>query len=499
VQDERADVCVVGNGVLGLATAWALLQLDPGLEVVVVGPAARDGAASPAAAAMLNSLAELSEGSRASSAGRARVAVGRLAAKRWPGYLERLGAALREEPPPIRPGTTLILNTQSGGGDEANFETVRGALIELDEPHHEIAPATISGLDPAPDQRPLRALHIPGEGSVDSRAVLAALDAAGRGTGRATVRDAWAQGFVRDAGGRVTGVRLRGGTTIQAGDTVLAAGAGSQRLLDGLDEADRIPWLLAGRGVAAVLRPRAAALSHVVRTPVRSGGCGLHLVPLAGGDLYLGATNEVALAPRRHAGAGAVQGLLTAALGQLGASLYEAEIVEWRVGNRPITLDGFPLVGPTDVPGLWLLGGTYRDGFHCAPVLAEHLARRLLGLPASEVDPRFAPARPLLEARSPEASVEEYARHAASGAIEHGARLPAFLGLGDLEAAARAKAQEVVAWIDEPAGLAPELIDGILCAPRPREAAARFSERMRRLREAHVGTAVPAEVQVSGV
>jgi glycine/D-amino acid oxidase-like deaminating enzyme len=388
------------------------------------------------------------------------------------------------------------LNTQSGRGDEGNFEAVRQALIEWGEPHEEIAPGTLSGLDPAPDQRPLRMLHIHNEGSVDSRAVLAALGTAAQRTGRVTIRDAWAEGFETDARGRVTGVRLQGGTTVQAENTVLAAGAGSQRLLDQLDEADRIPCLLAGRGVAAVLRPRFAAPSHVVRTPVRSGGCGLHLVPLAGGDSYLGATNEVDLSPRRHASVGAIQGLLTAALGQLGAPLYEAEIVEWRLGNRPLTLDGFPLVGGTDVPGLWLLSGTYRDGFHCAPVLAEHLARYLLGLPASEVDPRFGPSRPLLEARSPDASVEEYARHAASGAIEHGARLPAFLGMGDLEAAARIRAQEVIDWIDEPAGLAPEVIDGILCSPQPREAAARVSERMRRLREAHGGAVARDELQV---
>jgi hypothetical protein len=169
----------------------------------------------------------------------------------------------------------------------------------------------------------------------------------------------------------------------------------------------------------------------------------------------------------------------------VGASLYEAEIAEWRIGNRPLSLDGYPLVGPTGIDGLWLLTGTYREGFHCAPVLGPHLARMVLGLESTDVDPRFSPARPFLDPATPEESAHAYARHAASGALEHGARLPSFLGVDDLAAAARVRAMEVVEWLDLPVGLAPELVDAVLCSPDPRATATSLGGAARRLLAAH--------------
>lgn len=45
-----------------------------------------------------------------------------------------------------------------------------------------------------------------------------------------------------------------------------------------------------------------------------------------------------------------------------------------QVGNRPIPADGFPLIGPTGIDGLFLATGTYRDGLHQSPLIAGHVA-----------------------------------------------------------------------------------------------------------------------------
>ena len=50
---------IIGNGILGLMTAWRLIGRDPKGTVCVVGPASQKGCASLAAAAMFNSFCEV--------------------------------------------------------------------------------------------------------------------------------------------------------------------------------------------------------------------------------------------------------------------------------------------------------------------------------------------------------------------------------------------------------------------------------------------------------
>ena len=56
---HAARVVVAGNGALGLATAWRLAVQAPDVEVIVVGPAEREGGASQAAGAMLGHFGEI--------------------------------------------------------------------------------------------------------------------------------------------------------------------------------------------------------------------------------------------------------------------------------------------------------------------------------------------------------------------------------------------------------------------------------------------------------
>ncbi|CAM5237376.1 Formimidoyl fortimicin A synthetase OS=Lysinibacillus sphaericus OX=1421 GN=LS41612_11915 PE=4 SV=1 [Lysinibacillus sphaericus] len=59
---------------------------------------------------------------------------------------------------------------------------------------------------------------------------------------------------------------------------------------------------------------------------------------------------------------------------------FNADIKKIQVGNRPIPADGFPLIGQIKYDGLWLATGTYRDGLHQSPLIAEHLANEISGI-----------------------------------------------------------------------------------------------------------------------
>jgi len=129
----------------------------------------------------------------------------------------------------------------------------------------------------------------------------------------------------------------------------------------------------------------AQLLSHVVRTP------DVYLIPRADGELLIGATmEEMGFDLSRTAGA--VMDLLRHAWEALPA-IYDLPLVEISVGLRSAVDDNLPLIGATDVEGLFLAVGHYRGGVLLAPATAHYLAQWIVEsrMPA-ELEP-FAPAR----------------------------------------------------------------------------------------------------------
>ena len=71
----------------------------------------------------------------------------------------------------------------------------------------------------------------------------------------------------------------------------------------------------------------------------------------------------------------------------LSLSLQGAEVVETWAGLRPGTPDGLPILGPTDVDGLLIATGHYRNGILLAPITAK-LVREWITTGKTEFDAR---------------------------------------------------------------------------------------------------------------
>ena len=112
-------------------------------------------------------------------------------------------------------------------------------------------------------------------------------------------------------------------------------------------------------------------------------GAGGYLVPRASGDVLVGATTEHVGFTRGVTLAGLAQLIATATA--VAPRLAGCNVLEHWAGFRPGTTDGLPLVGPTNVEGLWLASGHYRNGILLAPVTAEILSAQLLEQPLSEL------------------------------------------------------------------------------------------------------------------
>ncbi|MBW5425534.1 FAD-dependent oxidoreductase [Streptomyces sp. BG9H] len=477
------DVAVAGNGVLGLSIAVELARRSPGLRVAVAGPAARPGAATVAAGAMLNCFAEVTDRVGAHPASRTKFALARAALDAWPDWLEGLRDGGRGRGPElVSPGTFVVLGARATPTATRNFDAVHAALKEYAEPHHEVEAADIPGLRPVPHERPVRALYLEREGAVDARAVLDALEDTGRRLG-VTFLDGQASELL-SAHGKVTGMRLEDGTELAAGAVVVAAGAASHTLLR-QPLPDRTPPLLHGTGLAVrTARQAPPGFDRVIRTPTRSGACGMHLVPLGGGQEYIGATNIVLFDPPPGPRIGVTQSLLRFATDQFDTRLGMSAVQEWHYGSRPVPLDCFPLLGPAaGTDGLFVATGTYRDGLHSSPVIARHLTDMILGPGTTpELLEPFAPVRAPIETMTVEACVELSVSDAVETATEYGMRMPYFLDTEPVAAHARDEARRALERLAQPVALAPEILAAVGEASAPH--IERLNTYLRQLRRA---------------
>jgi len=187
--------------------------------------------------------------------------------------------------------------------------------------------------------------------------------------------------FVRDRVTRVSGggAALRVTTTSGSRDAthvVLAAGAWTNTI-----EGIRTPPLRPVRGQLLYLGWNAEPLSTIVWGP----RC--YVVPRLDGTVLVGATVEEAGFDER-ATAGGVHDLLDAVCELLPAA-RDATLLGVRVGLRPATPDGLPVIGPDpDVPGLIHASGHYRNGVLLAPVTAKLIGDLIV---EGQVDPLLAP------------------------------------------------------------------------------------------------------------
>ncbi len=418
------DVVVVGNGVLGLSLGLSLVRSD--LSVVVVGERSRPYAASVAAGAMLGCFGEVTSTLLASGEGRRKLDLGVEAQQLWPRWLEGLTSDTGRNAADLvtADGTVVILNTVGVAGiDSANFQSIQSALTTYEQKHEEIDVDDIAWISPDTASRPLRALFIPDEHAIDSAALLATLEAAFAARGGVLVDDSVTT--LDHLAGRVRGVVLASGGALSGGEVVLAAGAASQAVVASVPElAERVPPLISGYGLSVLLSaPESPGPRHVIRTPNRAFACGLHMVPRNAGEVYVGATNVISTTPVSTPVIRDVQFLLDCAARQLHRDFWTAGVNRIQVGNRPVALDGFPLIGAA-MPGLWMLTGTYRDGLHLSPLLAAELSARILGGPPRADLSVFEPVRTPIQPASRRDIVETSVTHMVATGYEHDWRVP---------------------------------------------------------------------------
>lgn len=355
------SVVVIGSGIAGAATCFALARRGAAVTLVDDGA---PGQATAASAGILQPWSSAVEGPFADLYVRG--------AAFWPEVLARLADVGVTRTDHRRSGA-LVVHADPAEVDaaEARVERRRAADPEVVGRVERIGGARARDLFP-PLARGLDALWIEGGGRVDGRTVRdALLDAAGR---LGAVRRPGRAALVDD--GRVT----VDGHELRADAVVVAGGAWTNDLLGAL-------------GLGVPVAPQRGQITHLTLPGVDTTHWpSVHplshhyLVAFDGSRVAVGATRETGSGfDARVTAAGQLQVLQDAL--SVAPGLADATVLETRVGLRPLAEDTLPIVGA--VPGhegLFVATGYGAAGLTMGPLLGDALARSVLGEPAPELD-----------------------------------------------------------------------------------------------------------------
>lgn len=224
-------------------------------------------------------------------------------------------------------------------------------------------PGELHATAPSVNSTSLGALQCLAHGHIAVQAFLAAIADAGRRLG-ARIRDGLRVDRLELADRRVL---LHNAGHVEAYDRViLCAGAWTPGIDPIGDSTNRIRPV---RGQLVKL----AAPGGVVPSVLWGRSC--YIVPWTDGTLLVGATEEDVGFDERATVEG-VRGLMDAAE-TLVPGLGSATFIEVRVGLRPASAEGVPIVGPGLDPRVVYATGHYRNGILLAPLTAQLIADQI--------------------------------------------------------------------------------------------------------------------------
>jgi D-amino-acid dehydrogenase len=347
-------IVVVGSGVAGAATAYALARAGAAVTVV---DGDQPGQATAAGAGIIQPWSSSVEGPF--------YALYAAGAAHYPALL----AGLAER------GVTDVGYAVGGSlvvdADPARLDAVesrvraRTADVPVAGSVERLSPAEATALFP-PLAPGLAALLVSGGARVDGRRLRAGLLAAAARHGASFVTGAARIGT--DAGPAV----LVGDEPVGADAVVVAAGAWIDELLRPL-------------GLEVGIEPQRAQLVHLCMPGADTAAWPSvlpagpsYLVAFGGGRVVAGATRETGSGFDPRVTGGGLHQVLTDALA-VAPGLAAATVVETRVGLRPLPRHGLPVIGAVpDRPGWFVTAGFGAAGLTIAPAAGHALAQLVL-------------------------------------------------------------------------------------------------------------------------
>jgi len=379
-KSRSTEVAIVGAGVIGLSCAFELAKR--GKSVTVVEREESGFGASTVAAGMLTPSFEVE------TTPPELVELQLDSLRRYPAFISEIEAAsglscgYRDE------GTLWVSRHRD---DELELEHIRKIQEDRGLPARRLTGRETRQIEPYLSPRIIGGLLVETDHQVNSRRLVSALAAARRNVGVELV-ERTAVRTVERSGGRIELTLQSPGDemVLRAEQVLLAAGVWLEEgLITPLPQIGMRP--IKGQIVHLKGQP---LVNHVLRNS------DVYIVPRAGGELLLGATEEEQGFDMQPTAGGTLD-LLRYAF-EILPGLYDLYVSEIDVGLRPAVSDHQPVLGPTDSEGIFIAGGHYRGGVILAPATAYWMAELMTTGSVPEAIERFGVDR--LVARQQEAA-----------------------------------------------------------------------------------------------
>lgn len=364
------DVAIIGGGIIGVTIALELAREN--LKVVVLDRQQPGREASWAAAGMLSPAPDSPRD----------VPLVPLSWQSLQLYPEFVATIEDESGKPTSHARSGALEIFCGPNGEADRDATVAEHRRLGLSAEPVALETARQWEMSIGPLATAASWLPDEGTVEPRLLMDAVLGATQHHGVEIRSDCEVTGLLQQ-GDRCLGLVARG-EHVMAGAVVIAAGCYSAQILEASTLASCAPTRPV-RGQMIGLRLDSVRLRRVVRSHRA------YLVPRGDGRIVAGSTLEDVGFRKKVTPAG-ISRVLDGAL-ELCPALADAEVLETWSGLRPGTPDDLPIIGPTEIEGLLIATGHYRNGILLAPVTARLIRNCLTGKHADFDSQPFSPLR----------------------------------------------------------------------------------------------------------
>jgi glycine oxidase len=343
------DVIIAGGGIIGGAIAFELARQK--LRVLVIDRQAPGQEASWAAAGMLSPAPDSADAI-------ALVPLARASLKIYPDFVTAIESASGMNAG-FRPYGAIEILFGADAENKLVAMIAQHRKLGLDTEILHVEDAAV--LEPYINREIRAAALMRSEAAVDSRAFTNAILRAAELSGVEFRTNSSVEKLKLGGEGKCIGAIVEG-EQISAKHVVIAAGFASSTIEGIARYAPTIPM----RGQMVALQSAQVDMHRVIRS--ERG----YIVPRGNGRCVTGSTIENVGVEKLVTPEG-ISKILSAAVEMIPA-LKDAAIVETWCGLRPDTPDHLPSLGPTDIEGLLIATGHFRNGILLAPITAKLIA-----------------------------------------------------------------------------------------------------------------------------
>jgi len=367
---QQSDIVVIGAGIIGLSIARQLCLSGCSVAVLEQSQAGRE--ASWAAAGMLAPHSEFDEANPYFELCRAGLDC-------YPNFIETLQEETGVSIAYNRTGVLFPALTDRGQSqleDRYKRHYIRGLPVRA------LSAREARRLEPNLSNNVQMALSYPADHQVENRDLLLALTKSVQIHGGVIHEGVTVQNISLD-GNQVCGVRTTKGEWKTS--TVVNAMGCRARYLEGVIPQYRIPIHPVRGQILSLGTGTRLPFRHTIYTD------DIYLVPRKSGRLIIGATVEK-VGFRNEVTVAGIMYLLNGAL-KLAPGLKTCNLQATWSGLRPATNDGWPVLGATETPGLYISSGHGRNGILLAPITAKLMTEVILYDRVHSIMESFLPTR----------------------------------------------------------------------------------------------------------